>query len=274
MAVENVAWDGATGVWALSTNWKQLNGTAAGHYPGEDAEADVCFMDGRSSLNITGWVYGSILGNPIGGLTVSEDFRGSLGTQDLPLTFDDADNGTLTYSGQGSEAWLLGVFATVNVLATGSGDDALHLSTETAYTLMNILSGKVTLDSQLNGQTNPSAGVVTLTIGNGPNVLDPVVTIAAPVTTVLNLYQGTVYWNSGTITQLNQYGGNFLCSRSVTSRTLTNASIYGGNCDLRTGYAGASGGSTRTIVLTNPIKQYGGEPIKTDPGMTLQTATI
>lgn len=253
--------------FATAADWLTLAGAAAAEYPGEN-QADNIFWDARSAEDLDTNPDQSANPSGIENVTVQRGAAYKIATAAAPLTLKLAATPELVFNNDQSGCIIYLVTKTTAVTKctvnrTGSSKDALHIVfDDVACTLMDILGGNVTLDEYLNELDN--LGVATMNVDSGPAGQSPVVTLHAPVTTALNIYGGTVYWMSGTITKLNLYGGSFISTKSTRARTLTNADVYGGMLDLRTGLADC-------ITVTNPIAVKGGSSasILFDVGQTV-----
>ena len=251
-------------------NWVSSTGVVAGAglYPGKTAaHADSIVLPSYAESAITVNVDNSAGGGTIVDVTVEDGFAFAIASRAAPLylksagtgvwRFDSEDNGDI-YIVSGTAA-----VAAIHVLRTSSSDDALHLVFGgAAATLANIMGGNVTFDTNLFGVTN--LGVATVNVNRQSGGSEPTVNIDAPVGTALNVYDGAVYWNGGTVTLLDERGGVVSCEKSTTARTLTNANFRGGTLDLQTGVA-------ETVTVTNPIAVLGGDTqnIRWDIGQTV-----
>ena len=250
----------------VATDWQTLAGADAAEYPGEN-QADNIFGTSRMAEALSANADQSANPNGIENVTVERGAAYAIGTAAAPLTLKLAATPELVFNNDKSGCKVYLVTKTVAVTKctvnrTGSSDDALHIVYDDSIcTLMDIFGGKITLDEYLNELDN--LGVTTMNVDTGSAGQSPKVTLWAPVTT-LNIYSGTVYWMSGTLTKVNMYGGQFYGTRSVRARTLTDMDYYGGLVDLRTGVADV-------ITVTNPIAVKGepGGNIFFDVGQTI-----
>ncbi len=246
MAAETMFWKGGTdGKWKLKTNWETVTGAEPADYPGEAENGDSVVFDKRSAVSIT--EFGAALSFTLANFTVEDGYTGSPGTIDVPINLkQSAVNTSLVYNGRGAQAWILGSFTTVTVNGTGSGVDALHLNAgaTAVYTNLYVRSGVVVLDDSNYGVS--SNGAATIIVTQPASGSAPTLTVKAPITTTIEVRGGRVYWNKGTVTKMDNHGGIFTGEQSTIARTLTDANLWGGVTDLRTGVAGA-------ITVTNPI---------------------
>jgi len=246
-------------------NWRTAAGVAAGAgvYPGSAFVDSIVFPSyaaGAPSVNMNQ----SANANGIASLTVEDGYAYAIGTRENPLYIKVAGTATWTFKGNDhGDIWLVSGTAAItalNILKTSSSSDALHLAFSHAVTAVNVTGGNVTFDDVLFGIS--SAGAATLDASKQAGGSQPILRILAPVTTCLGNYGAKIYWNAGTIAELNNYDGTFTCEESVTVRTLVASTCYGGTVDLRKGVPGK-------ITLTAAIKYYGGN-IYFDVGESLQ----
>jgi len=269
MAAETLVWKGydwaeATGStdgdWAHLNNWQQDSGAAAGHYPGAGADVDTVIFDRRSgSYSVTLNLDQSAATAALAAMKVLEGWTGSIGDEDNPLLLkDDSDNGTLTYSrdGSGGQDYIFARFTTVNIIsttrATAAGDPLTLLFDTTAPTTVEVLGGTVVFDDSLFGLT--SAGIVTLKVKSRSAGDSPTVTLRCAVTTLLEIMGGKTIWEAGTLTAARVYGGD-LRSETLEAKTLTAGYGYGGAIDLREGNVtiGATGILMAGATVNLPI---------------------
>jgi len=227
--------------FTVVTDWQTLAGADAAEYPGQ-TQTDNIWVTERMGENLTAHVNQAANPNGIENLTLAAGAAYSIGSKAAPLTLKLAATPELVFGNDqaGCQAWIVTKTTAVTkatVARTGSHADALHLVfDDAACTLLDILGGNVTLDQYLNQLD--SLGVATLNVKTGPAGQSPNVALWAPVGTALNIYSGTVYWHSGTLAQINLYGGALYASRSQLARTCTNMTYYGGVADFRTGNRG------------------------------------
>lgn len=251
----------------VATDWQTLAGADAGEYPGEN-QADNIFFTSRMAAALSANVDQSANPNGIENMTVERGAAYAIGTAAAPLTLKLATTPELVFNNDKSGCTVHLVTKTVGVTKctvnrTGSSADALHLVyDDVACTLMDIFGGNITLDEYLNQLDN--LGVVTLNVLTGAAGQSPTLTLWAPVTTVLNIYSGTVFWMAGTLTKVNMYGGALYATRSTRARTLTNLDYYGGILDLRCGIA-----DRITVSNAVAIKGEPGGSIFFDVGQTI-----
>ncbi len=254
-------------------NWRDAVGAASAEYPGENQADDIIF-DGQAAVDLSAEgngataqadmdQTGSSSKNGITDLTVKDGFTYGIGGPRCPLILEvEATPAWRFNSNDHSDIYIVSVGGTVasfEVLKTNSNDDALHLAfADNAATAGRIVSGNVTFDAELGGQT--ASGIGTLIVDGDDANPDPVVIIDCAVSTNLIVRSGTVYWRKGTLTQLEVYGGEFSARRSTTGPTLTDALVYGGTADLRT--------SGADLTITNAIEYFGGT-VKWNPGQTI-----
>lgn len=246
-------------------NWKTAAGVAAGAgvYPGSAFADGVVFPSWAAGAPTTN-INQSDSANGIVNLTVEDGYAYGGGTREAPMIWKVAGSPVWTFRGDDhGDLYLVSTAAalvTVNVLKTKSSADALHLVPVVAITTLNVAGGNLVLDSALAGNTSAGAATINTSLVSG--VALPQVAVDCPITTVLTNRGAKVTWKSGTITALNNYSGDFLCAGSLTARTLTASTCYGGSIDLRTGVPG-------TITLTAAIAYQGGA-IYFDLGENLQ----
>ena len=270
------AWYGNTtdseGEFEEVANWRGTTGAASAEYAGQTQADDIVF-DGQAAMDLSADGEGATAqadmdqsASPFGvtNLTIRKGFAYGIGGPRCPLILKTAGSPAWSIDGPSSSdlhiVSVTGTVASFEVLRTNTGADALHLLFATAAaTAGRIVSGNVTLDGSLGGQA--AAGVATLIVDTSPGDVEPVVIINAPVTTKLVVRGGTVYWQSGTLTALEVYGGTFSARRSTTGPTLTNGKVYGGEVDLRTGGA--------DLTVTNAMEYFGGE-VQFNPGQSIE----
>jgi len=260
MASETFYWHGADedGDYqnAVGNNWvKASDGQVAGAgvYPGAGAgDTDSIVLPAWAAGDLTANLDNSDSAGVVVNITVQSGFKYAVGTARNPLYVKQHTSGTWTFdSADAGDMYLMsgtGTVAAVYVNQTNSGDDALHLAFVTnPAASVYVVSGNLTLDAALF--FTASAGVDTLLVFGQTNRPAPVVNLRAPVTTNLLAQAGTVYWESGTITQATIQGGVVTAERSLAGPTLTDATYYAGSLLLRT--AGAD------LTITNPISVKG-----------------
>jgi len=244
--------------FTTATDWQSAAGADAAEYPGQN-QADHVVVGSRMAEALDTHVDQSANPNGIENVTVEREAPYALGTRAAPLTLKLVSTPELMFASEqaGCEIFMVTKTTAVTkctVVQTASSDDGLHLVfDDAACTLMDILGGNVTLDDYLNQLG--SEGVATLNVETGPGGQAPVVSIHVPVTTVLNVYSGTVYWNAGTLTQINLYGGQLYANRSQVARTCTNLTYYGGVGDFRTGATGCLTFSNAIVVKAADTSQ-------------------
>lgn len=249
MAPETLVWKGydwgevgggTPGSLIDKLNWQQDSGAAAGHYPGEGADADTVIFDRRGgSYSVTLDLDQSAAAGALAGMERRKGWTGSIGDEDNPLKLKtDSDNGTLIYEADGStgQDYIFGRFTTVKIIsttaATTGGDPLTLLFDTTAPTTVEVLSGTVAFLDSLYGLT--SAGIVTLKVKARSTGLAPTVKLRCSVTTLLEVTGGQTIWEKGTLTSLKTYDGG-LRSEGLDAKTLTAAEGYGGTLDLQEG---------------------------------------
>jgi len=244
-------WTGLnSGLFTLASNWQTAAGVTATEYPGQ-AQADAIVFDSRATAALSSGLNQSANANGISSVDWA-DYPFDLGTLAAPLVLKMV-TGTWALRNTGNYAlWLVNSASGATITATMTAGYDVHLVSAGALTL-SVSGGAVELESALFGISNVAPtlnidGTATVTLESGGGTV--------------NLYSGTVYWNVGTITTLNNYGSTYLCNQSFTARTITTPISYGGVTDLRTGVPG-------TITLTNPIAYKGGT-IYWDIGENLQ----
>jgi hypothetical protein len=267
MDANTYIWTGATSNDPnLAENWLvQRTGAVSAVIPGS-AAADSLLFDGRA-VAACGTTNFAVLGTGSGivNVTVRPDFAYTIGSQANPLRIVVTAAGVWNINSAGAGNCYLvstgGTLTVLNVTGTAPGADALHLAAiDHAITKANITGGNVTFDDVLG--IDAGLAVASMDVSAQASGSEPSVTLGIPVSTLLNVFGGTVDWLKGTIAELRTYSGTLRCEKSLTARTLTASKAYGGTVDLRTGVP-------LTVTLTAAILQAGGQ-VHFDIGTNLQ----
>ncbi len=284
---------GNEGRWDIPANWSTTGSVAAIPVDGDD----VVF--GLNAQSITGGLDQNAV--ELNSLAFSNLYTGSVGANSTPLEIDAL---ILTYAGQGTEAWIAGVFPQLDVNDAASGADSLHLSVVVTGKLTISAGRTVTLDgaiSSIGGSYAPTASVVAeLIVQSRPSLQSPTViiesgctittlrvengtvTCSSPVATI-EIYGGqltvdsgdvTIWRQSGgvgtwtaegaTITDLEARGGVFNASTNVAVKTITELWMY-------SGFNVQLDNSALTIVVGTFFDYSDGQgTLKLDPGFKFQ----
>lgn len=261
--------------WSNPANWIDEDSVPyTTDYPGKTAATiDEAYFDavlGESCNSCT--LTASTLGEKLKTLFIGGSYNGTVGVSGGAIEIAVSGE-TIIDSLQSTGIWLKGVMTTG--LSTVTVMQSNNVSLAGVLGGVNVLRGNVEIGGDVSGD---------VFVGYYEQSGDAVVTILSP-STITALYQtggyidcyseitllsqsggsiiltndvaeivqqgGVINWASGTITSAVIYKGLFDASIYSMPRTLTNATLYrNGTINLQT--------TSRTITLTNPIKNYGG----------------
>lgn len=275
-------------------DWQQANNWAEGAVP---VAADEVYFD-RGAQDVDQGLNNAAVNLDL--LYVSGKYSGSIGATGTPLLLDQIDD--FFYAGVGDEAWfdtadaVNGINNAV-IANSGTGADALHL--DGFIGLLNVLKGKVTLDTgadaqdievsyvtsvasdatlsitaactlaalvQNGGTVTNLSNITTLTVLQGTHTHG--VAGGTTTATTINVSGGTVnYYSNGALTTLDVRGGVFSATGSRGPFTITNASVWdGGTLNLRN--------EQLNITVTNGVYQYGSGRLYVDHGQRVNVVVL
>ena len=142
-------------------------------------------------------------------------------------------------------------------LASTSGEQVHDQAAKLVIGSSVDLTTNATTIVQAGGTLDTEADLDELIRSGGTCLLEASAGIA-----LLDQLGGRLYWNSdGTITQAYVGGGDFNSAQYDLAKTLTNMTVYGdGLVDLSRAF---------NLTLSNAIRHFGRQPIKTPPGMAV-----
>ena len=270
---------GTTGDWSSTGNWSASTVPISG-------DTVILSTDGEDLT--TGL---SQSGVTLAELRIGPQWTGKIGTSSTSLSISATK---FDFASGADDTYIRGTFTTLNVQGGKNRSNMLQLS-DSVITTMRVIGGLGTITLGTDGElttlecigannitivmtaegSSGNAGLANVTIDSGNISIGSnisavcevfggqlTMTDAATIAT-LDIYDGAVckYNSSGTITNLNMYGGTWTASDNTSSSvTVTNATMYDGVINERN--------YVSSLVWTNGITIHSGEVVY-EPGRSI-----